>query len=125
MKFAILSILVLGVVAPAAFSAESSGPVYELRTYFAAPGKLDDLNARFRNHTLKIFEKHGIKSVGYWMPLDNPDHKLIYMLSYPSRDAAKKSWKDFFADPQWQAAQKASEADGKIVSKVDSVFLKP
>ena len=125
MKFAILSILVLGVVAPAAFSAESSGPVYELRTYFAAPGKLDDLNARFRNDTLKIFEKHGIKSVGYWMPLENPDHKLIYMLSYPNREAARKSWRDFGSDPDWQKAAKESEANGRLVTKVQSIYLGP
>ena len=89
------------IMAVTAYAAAPDGPVYELRTYYAAPGKLDDLNARFRNHTMKIFEKHGMRNIGYWMPLDNPDHKLIYMLSFPSREAAKKSWREFFADPEW------------------------
>jgi hypothetical protein len=72
---------------------------------------------------MKIFEKHGITNIGYWVPQENPDRKLVYLLAYPSRDAAKKSWKEFFADPDWQAAQKASEAKGKLVTKVDSIFL--
>src|SRR3954462_13017834 len=105
--------------------AQNDTPVYELRTYYAAPGKLDDLNARFRNHTLKIFEKHGIKSVGYWMPLENPDHKLIYMLSYPNREAARKSWREFGSDPEWQKAAKESEANGRLVTKVQSIYLGP
>ena len=110
-------------MAASGYSAAPDGPVYELRTYYAAPGKLDDLNARFRNHTMKIFEKHGMKNIGYWTPLDNPDHKLIYMLSFPSREAAKKSWREFGSDPEWQAAAKASEAHGKLVAKVESIFL--
>src|SRR5260221_3081541 len=96
---------------------------YEMRTYYASPGKLDALNARFRDHTCKIFEKHGIVNVGYWMPIDNPDNKLIYLLAYPSRDAREKSWKEFFADPDWQAAAKESEVNGRLVSKVESKFL--
>src|SRR5437773_7912757 len=106
------------------YAAAPDGPVYELRTYYAAPGKLDDLNARFRDHTMKIFEKHGMTNIGYWMPLDNPDHKLIYMISFPSREAARKSWREFGSDPEWQAAAKASEANGKLVTKVESIFLK-
>jgi len=125
MKFVILSLLLLSVVSPFTFGAESSGPVYELRTYYAAPGKLEDLNARFRNHTVKIFEKHGMTNVGYWMPLDNPDHKLIYMLAFPSREAARKSWKEFGTDPEWQKAAKESEANGRLVTKVQSIFLSP
>ena len=96
---------------------------FEMRTYYAAPGKLDDLNARFRNHTLKLFEKHGMVNIGYWMPLDNPENKLIYILAYPNREARAKAWKDFGADPEWQAAMKASEANGRLVAKADSVFL--
>src|SRR5437667_6790742 len=107
------------------YAATADGPVYELRTYYAAPGKLDDLNARFRNHTMKIFEKHGMTNIGYWMPLDNPQNKLIYVLSFPSREAAKKSWAEFGADPEWKAAQKASEAKGRLVTNVASIFLQP
>ncbi len=98
---------------------------YELRTYYAAPGKLDALNARFRDHTLGIFEKHGMASIGYWMPADNPDNKLVYLLAFPSREAARQSWKEFGADPDWQKAAKESEANGKLVAKVESVFLTP
>lgn len=100
-----------------------AAPYYEMRTYYAAPGKLDDLNARFRNHTTRIFEKHGMKNIGYWIPLENPDNKLIYILSYPSREAREASWKAFGADPEWQAVAKASEANGKLVAKVESVFM--
>src|SRR5258708_5459308 len=85
---------------------------YELRTYYAAPGKLDELHARFRDHTCKLFEKHDIQNLGYWVPLDNSEIKLIYLLAYPSREARDKSWKAFMADPDWQAAYKASEANG-------------
>jgi hypothetical protein len=104
-------------------AAESASPVYEMRTYTAAPGKLDDLHARFRDHTLKIFASHGMTNIGYWVPLENPDHKLIYIISFPNREAARNSWKEFRADPAWQAAQKASEANGSLVTKAESVFL--
>jgi len=96
---------------------------YELRIYYAAPGKLDDLHARFRDHTLKIFEKHGMVNIGYWVPEENPDNKLIYLLAHASRDAAKKSWAEFGADPDWKKAQKESEANGKLVNKVEVKFL--
>jgi hypothetical protein len=96
---------------------------YELRTYHAAPGKLDDLNARFRNRTMKLFEAHGIANIGYWVPTDNTNNVLIYLLGYPSREAREKSWKEFGADPEWQSVQKASEANGRLVTKVDSVYL--
>lgn len=99
--------------------------IYEMRTYYASPGKLDALHARFRNHTMKLFEKHGIVNVGYWVPIDNPDRKLIYILGYPDRDAARASWKAFAADPEWQKVVKASEADGKVVARFQSVFMKP
>lgn len=99
--------------------------VYELRIYYAAPGKLDDLNKRFREHTLKIFENHGMHNIGYWMPLDNPDNKLIYIISHPSREGAKKAWSEFNQDPEWQTARKASEENGKLVSKVESYFMQP
>lgn len=97
--------------------------VYEMRTYYAAPGKLDALHARFREHTLKLFAKHGITNIGYWVPLENPDRKLIYILAYPNSESREKSWKEFMADPEWQAAYKKSEIDGKLVSKVESVYL--
>src|SRR3954454_22347513 len=105
-----------------AAAADKESRVYELRIYYAPAGKLEALNARFRDHTLKLFEKHGITNVGYWVPADNKDNKLIYLLSYPSREASEKSWTAFRADPDWKKAQKESEKDGKLVAKVDSTF---
>ncbi len=101
--------------------------VFELRTYTTLPGKLDDLHKRFREHTTQIFEKHGMKNVGYWVPQDEPLSKntLIYIISHESRDAAKKNWDAFRADPEWQTVQKASEANGKIVDHVTSTFMDP
>jgi hypothetical protein len=101
------------------------GPVFELRTYTANEGKLPALQARFRNHTTRIFEKHGMKNIGYWIPTDAPgsQNTLIYILSFPDREAAKKSWAAFMNDPEWRKVQQESEADGKLVGKVDSVFM--
>jgi NIPSNAP len=108
-------------------SAATNGRVFEIRTYTAEPGKLDALHARFRDHTLQIFSKHGMTSVGYFAPTDEPLSKntLIYVLAFPSREAAKKSWDEFRNDPDWQKVQKDSEANGKLVTKVDSVFAEP
>lgn len=96
---------------------------YEMRTYYAAPGKLEALQARFRDHTCKLFEKHGIVNVGYWTPTQNTNNALIYILSYPNREAREASWKAFINDPDWKAAAKASEANGKLVQKVEVKFL--
>ncbi len=96
---------------------------FELRTYHAADGKLDALNARFRNHTLALFEKHGITNLGYWVPQQNDGQVLIYLLAYPDKAAREASWKAFLADPVWQAAKAESEKEGKLVAKVESRFL--
>jgi len=98
---------------------------FELRTYHAAPGKLDALLARFRDHTLKLFEKHGMKNVGYWVPVDNKDNLLVFLLAYPDKDAREASWKAFAEDPEWKKAAADSEKDGKLVERADSLFLKP
>jgi hypothetical protein len=97
--------------------------VFEMRTYYAPSGKLDALNARFRDHTVKLFEKHGITNLGYWMPLENPENKLVYVLAYPSREARDASWKAFQADADWQKARAESEKDGKLVAKVEQLFF--
>jgi len=99
--------------------------VYELRVYHAAPGKLPELLARFRDHTVKIFEQHGMESVAYWTPLDEPEksNTLIYILRHPSREAADANWKAFRDDPNWQSVRDKSEANGKLVEKVDSTFM--
>jgi NIPSNAP protein len=96
---------------------------FEMRTYYAAPGKLDDLLARFRNHTTALFEKHGMVNIGYWLPLTNSESKLVYLLAYPNREAREKSWKEFGADPTWQQMAKESEKNGKLVAKVESIYL--
>ena len=106
-----------------ATAADADTRVFEMRTYHAAPGKLDDLNARFRNHTVKLFEKHGITNIGYWTPIENPDNLLIYVLAYPSREARETSWKEFQADEDWKKAKADSEVNGKLVTKVDQLFL--
>ena len=104
-----------------------SNRVFELRTYTTVEGRLDALNARFRDHTTKLFVKHGITNVGYWVPMDEPRSKntLVYLLAHSSREAAKKSFAAFRDDPAWQKARTESEASGKIVEKVESVFLTP
>ena len=102
--------------------------VYELRTYTCNEGKLDALKARFRDHTIEIFKRHGIESVGYWIPQDPERSKttLIYIIVHPSLDAAKKNWLAFRADPEWQKVSAASEANGKILAKPpESVFMDP
>lgn len=110
-------------------SLASAERVYELRTYVTNPGKLDALLARFRDHTCRLFEKHGMENIGYWVPLtkeDGADTTLIYLLAHPSREAAKASFAAFGKDPEWQAARQASEANGKILARPpESVFLKP
>src|SRR5712692_1961297 len=101
--------------------------VFELRTYHTLPGRLPALQARFRDHTTKIFAKHGMTNIGYWTPQDAPasENTLIYIIAHESRESAKKSWDAFRADPEWQQVQKASEADGKIVEKLEFVFMDP
>lgn len=108
-----------------AASGQSMTTVYELRIYHTYEGKLDDLLRRFREHTTKLFEKHGMKNVAYWTPTDEPlkGKTLIYILEHPSREAASANWKAFQNDPEWQSVRDKSEANGKIVEKVDSTFM--
>lgn len=115
----------LGLATPAS---AADSPVYELRIYTCNEGKLPDLLKRFREHTCKLFEKHGITNIGYWVPVDKEngaDTTLIYIISHQSRDAAKESWKVFQQDPDWKAAAKASEVNGKILAKIESIFMTP
>lgn len=107
--------------------AANANRIFELRTYTTFDGKLPDLEARFRNHTTRIFEKHGMTNIGYWVPTDEPKSKntLIYVLAYPNRDAATAAWKAFREDPEWKKVAAESEVNGKIVQKVDSVYMSP
>ena len=107
--------------------AQTAGRIFELRTYTAVDaGKLDALNRRFKDHTVRLFEKHGMQNIGYWVPADTPlkDNTLIYILAHKSREAAKQSWSAFGKDPEWQKVAKESEANGRILAKApESVFL--
>jgi hypothetical protein len=101
--------------------------VFELRTYYPAAGKMKALHARFRDHTCKLFKKHGMTLIGFWIPAvaKEADSKLVYMLAFPSRKAAEKSWKAFQEDPEWKKVKDDSEKDGKLVDKLGSVYLSP
>jgi hypothetical protein len=99
---------------------------FEIRTYIAAPGKLEELHARFRNHTMKLFKKHGMEVVGFWGPTDKEkgsENTLVYVLAFPSREAREKAWKEFRDDPEWQKVQSESEKNGKLPEKIESVIL--
>jgi hypothetical protein len=129
----VICALMCGAVGVVAYSAgysqgeEKKGAprVYELRTYTTEPGRLPALHARFRDHTIKLFEKHGMQNGMYWVPTDEKlkDNTLIYVVSHASREAADKSWAAFINDPEWIKARDASEKDGKIVAKVERQYM--
>jgi len=108
-----------------AAGAEPAGKVFEIRTYHTFPGRLDALHKRFREHTTRLFEKHGMTNVGYWVPQDSPAREttLIYVISHASREAAKASWAAFIADPEWKKVADASQVDGKIIERIESVYM--
>ena len=109
-------------------SALKDGRTFELRTYYATPGKLEELHARFRNHTVGLFKKHGMTIVGFWAPTaprDAAANTIVYVLAYPSDQAREAAWKAFNSDPEWIAVREASERNGKIVAKVESVMMQP
>lgn len=121
-RFLFLGLMLVGLssIAPAA---EKAPQCFELRIYYAAEGKLDALNSRFRDHTIALFTRHGMTNVAYWMPVENPQRRFVYLLSYPDLAAREASWKAFQADPEWIAAKAASETSGTLVEKVESRFL--
>ena len=108
-------------------TATADDRVFELRTYYAHPGKMDALHARFRDHTCKLFEKHGMTLIGFWKPLDakEADEVMVYLLAYPSKEAADKAWAAFRKDPEWEKAKAESEKNGPLVKKVESKYLTP
>jgi hypothetical protein len=108
-------------------SAQASHRVFELRTYTAPEGKLSALQARFRDHTVSIFKRHAMTSIGYFVPQDAPasQNTLVYILAHPNREEAKKNWASFQADPEWVKARTESEVQGRLTTKVESVFLDP
>jgi hypothetical protein len=131
-SFLITAVAFLVVFASGVFTARAMqddskrNRLFEMRIYHTFPGKLEALNARFRDHTTTLFEKHGMENVGYWVPQgDDRKNQLIYILAFPDRAARDKAFKDFGADPDWHKARDASEKNGKIVQKVESIFLTP
>jgi len=126
LAFAAGALLTVGVLKTEKVRADGSR-VFELRVYHCLPGRLPALQTRFREHTIEIFNRHHMTSVAYWTPQDpaTKDNTLIYILAHESREAARKNWAEFGADPEWKAVSKASEADGKIVEKVESTFMDP
>jgi hypothetical protein len=99
---------------------------FELRTYHVKPGKLEALETRFRDHVNKIFAKHGMQVIGFWVPMEKDgayENLLVYMLAFPNRQARDDDWKAFTADPDWKTVKAESEKDGKLVEKVDSQYL--
>ena len=107
--------------------AQSPDRVFELRTYTTLPGRLDALHTRFRDHTTRLFEKHGMTNVGYFSPQDEPlaANTLIYVLAHDNRDAAAASWQAFIDDPEWKMVSEESQRDGRIIEKLESVFMDP
>ncbi len=105
--------------------AQAPSHVYELRIYHANPGKLDAVNARFRDHTDEIFKKHGIKSIGYFQSEDPKLNEFIYIVDHKSKEDADKNWKAFQTDPEWVKVRDASEANGKLVDHIDSIYMDP
>jgi NIPSNAP len=122
----LLTLLAASAITAAAPKASAADRVFELRTYTANPGKLDALNARFRDHTIALFKKHGMEVVGFWEPIDKEagaGDKLIYLLAHPSREAAQANWKAFREDPEWVKVKAESEAGGVLPAKIESVYL--
>lgn len=99
--------------------------VQEWRIYNTVPGKLPDLHSRFANHTLALFEKHGMENIGYWTEVIGTSNRLVYMLGYPSLEDRQNSWKAFMKDPEWLKARVASEKNGPLVRKVSNTILRP
>ena len=101
--------------------------VYELRMYHVNPDKMDALKARFGDHVDALFNKHNMKSIGYWQPEDAPasQNLFVYVLEHPSREEAKKNWDAFHADPEWTRVKEESEKDGALTSQIDSYFMDP
>jgi hypothetical protein len=130
---ALLTALLLGTMLVTGYAADAVNPsvakdsrAFEMRTYYAAPGKFEALNKRFRDHTCRLFKKHGMELIGFWIPQDKEkgsENTLVYIIAHKDKEAAKKSWAGFINDPDWKKAHAESEANGKLVDKIESVYL--
>lgn len=124
------AVLLGGSIAFTRSHADTPAParVFEMRTYYVNEGKMPDLHKRFRDHTVRIFRNHGMTPIGFWEPQTKEDgrgDKMVYLLAFPSREAAKKAWKEFGEDPEWKKVYAESHKNGVLVKKVESVFLDP
>ena len=124
-SFALGAVAMLGISMVTQSQAQKPNHVFEYRKYYAMPGKLEDLKKRFRGHTIEIFNRHNMKSVGYWEAIDNKDNALVYFLQHDSEAAGKKNWTEFRNDPEWKKVAAESEANGKLVDHVESVYMNP
>jgi len=120
-----LALFAFGLLSASAGAADKPDTrLFEMRVYFAPEGKLDALNARFRDHTLKLFTKHGMTNLGYFVPVgENPERKLVYFLAYPDKASRDASWKGFMNDPDWKKAYAESQKNGTLVSRIESAYL--
>jgi len=126
LRYLLISILsiIIGLYTVSTVASEGDGPIFELRTYTTHEGRLPALEARFRDHTMGLFEKHGMRNIGYWIPVDRPN-TLIYIIAHPNRDAIATGWKAFGSDPKWQEVARNSTKDGPILIKggIESQFM--
>ncbi|AFK02097.1 NIPSNAP family containing protein [Emticicia oligotrophica DSM 17448] len=118
-----LLLVALLTLANLVFAQKQDNRYFEMRIYYCEPGRLPNLLTRFRDHTTKIFERHGMTNIGYWVPTQNEKNALYYVLAYPDKEARDASWKAFGADPEWKKVSEESQRDGKIVAKVESIFM--
>ena len=116
--------LIFSLLALHAAAQNTDSRVFEMRIYYAEPGKLDALVERFQQHTRKLFKKHGMENIGYWLPISNEKNQLVYVLAYPNMEAREAAWKAFGADPKWEKVKAKSELKGKLVNRVESIFMK-
>lgn len=121
-----LSSLIIGLGAGIFFTTSAQDQkVFELRTYTATPGNLDNLHARFRDHTTRIFRKHGMEVIGYWSPTSEEESEdtLVYLLGHDSQNAANASWQAFIADPEWERVAEESNRNGQILGGIDAKYM--
>jgi len=125
MKFMFTVLLALLSTGNSLFERPADSRYFELRIYYCNPGKLEALQQRFQNHTTRLFEKHGMENIGYWVPVKNDGNALYYILAYPDKHAQRKSWESFQADPEWKEVLANSEKGGKIIDSIATIFMNP
>jgi hypothetical protein len=118
-----LTVCLLSFTAFAQQNSDMKSTYFEVRKYYANDGKLQDLLNRFQNHTMKLFEKAGMENIAYFLPVDNTDNSMTYILGYPNEAARDKMWQSFMNDPEWKKAYEESHINGPLVKSVDQTFM--